>query len=356
MSIRWLMPCLLLVLGPVLLSGCGCRRERVSTEPPAPQALPNRTVRVLCYHDLTNTPKSDYDVTPADFKAHLKLLKDGGFQTISCEQLADYFANAKDIPARSVIISFDDGRTSVLKTAKPLLDEFGFTPVLFVNPGSVGGKNYLGWEELKTLLAAGYEINSHTVSHMNLTRLDKGLTMDQHQAKVRAEIEMCAAQIEENLGKAPVAMAYPFGNYDEFVMRVTREAGHRLGFSIAPGAIDNQSDPWTLPRQMIVTGSSLKTIERHLNSEPLHLTARQPALGERLTAREYKFTAQVLDEDAVGQLQAEGGRKAKLQVDPTTRQLTLTTRLNRGANLIRLYSAGMPRRETAWIVVADVDG
>lgn len=355
MPTRRLTPWLLLILAPVLLSGCGCRRDRPDTEPPAPQALPNRLVRVLCYHDITNTPKSDKDVTPADFKTHLNVLREGGYQTISCEQLADYFANAKDIPDRSVIISFDDGRTSVLKTAKPLLDEFGFTPVLFVNPGSVGGKGYLGWEDLKTLMAAGYEINSHTVSHMNLTRLDKGLTVDQHQAKARAEIEMCARQIEENLGKAPVAMAYPYGNYDEFAMRVTREAGHRLGFSIAPGAIDNQSDPWTLPRKMVVGGSSLKSIERHLNSEPLHLTARQPALGERLTTRDYTFTAQLLDEDAVGQVQAEGGRKAKLQFDPATRQLTLTTRLNRGANLIRIHSTGTPRRETAWIVVADVE-
>lgn len=258
------------------------------------------------------------------------------------------------MPEKSVIISFDDGRASVLKTAKPLLDKFGFQAVLFINPVSVGAKNFLSWTDLKGLAQAGYEIDSHTTSHLNLTRKPKQMTLAKFQEKVHDEIGKSYATIEQHLGQAPVALAYPFGNYDLYAMRATKEAGYRLGLSIDPGAIDNQSDPWSLPRKMVVNGTSLKTFARNLETQPLHLLSSEPARGVRVNARSYVFTAQLGDADAASSLAVEGGHGAKLRYDEATQKLTVTTRLNRGANLIRLHSTGTPRRETAWIVVADV--
>jgi peptidoglycan/xylan/chitin deacetylase (PgdA/CDA1 family) len=347
---------MLLVLLPlVLLAGCGCRRETSQGRAAAPpQALPYRFTHVLCYHHLTDTPKSVYDVKPSDFQTQLQTLKDGGYQSISCKQLADYLAKAQDIPEKSVIISFDDGRASVLKTAKPLLDQFGFQAVLFVNPNSVGGKNYLSWEDLKALAEAGYEIDSHTSSHLNLTRKLTKLTTAEFQEKVREEIEASYQEIKQKIGQPPVALAYPFGNYDLHAMQTTKGAGYRLGFTIDPGAIDNRSDPGALPRKMVVDGTSPRTFQRNLDTQPLHLTSPQPALGERVTSRAYTFTAQLGDADAAASLAAEAGRGTKLKYDEATQQLTVTSRLNRGANLVRLHSTGTPRREAGWIVVADV--
>ncbi len=351
---------LVLLLLPVLflslLAGCGCRRGTPQgKEAAAPKApLPYRFTHVLCYHHLSETPKSVYDVKPADFRAQLQALKDGGYQSINCRQLADYLTNVQDLPEKSVIISFDDGRASVLKTAKPLLDQFGYQAVLFINPGSVGGKGFLTWDDLKTLAQAGYEIDSHTTTHLNLTRKLKKLTLEEFREKVRDELAASYTKIEEELGQAPVAMAYPFGNYDEYVMQTTKESGYRLGLSIDPGAIDNQSDPYALPRKMVVDGTSLKTFQRHLDTQPLHLTGREPPLGARVTSRSYSFTAQLGDTDAADSLAAEGGRGAELKYDAATQAVKVTTRLSRGANLVRLHSTGTPRREAAWIVVCDV--
>lgn len=62
---------LALVLLPLaLLAGCGCQRAKPqSKNPPPPQALPARLTHVLCYHHLTDTPKTAYDVKPSDFEA-----------------------------------------------------------------------------------------------------------------------------------------------------------------------------------------------------------------------------------------------------------------------------------------------
>lgn len=345
----------LLLIPLLLVAGCSHRREEPQGgQAQAAQALPPRLVHVLCYHNLTDSPRSDYDVKPADFTAQMQVLKDGGYGVISCRQLADYLGNVEDLPEKSVVISFDDGWKSVLTTAKPILDQFGFKPVLFVNPVSIGGKNYLSWQDLKALMQAGYEIDSHTTTHANLTKKPKSQSLAEFQDSVREEIEKSYNVIAEELGQAPVALAYPFGNYDEFVMRTTKEIGYRLGLSIDPGAIDKQSDPWALPRKMVVNGTSLKTFQQTLETEPLHLTGMQPALGTRVKSRQYKLTAQLMDADAADALQAEGGHGAKLKYDATSQVLTLTTRLNRGANLIRIHSTGTPRRDIGWVVVVDV--
>ncbi|MBU0610128.1 MAG: polysaccharide deacetylase family protein [Armatimonadetes bacterium] len=355
-QLRRLILLLLPVLSLALVAGCGCRRGATQgKEAAAPKApLPYRFTHVLCYHHLADTPKSVYDVKPADFRAQLQVLKDGGYQSINCKQLADYLANVQDIPEKSVIISFDDGRASVLKVARPLLDQFGYQAVLFINPGSVGGKGFLTWDDLKVLAQAGYEIDSHTTTHLNLTRKLKKLTLEEFQEKVHDELADSYTKIEEELGQAPVAMAYPFGNYDEYVMRTTKESGYLLGLSIDPGAIDSQSDAYALPRKMVVDGTSLKTFQRNLDTQPLHLTGREPSLGARVTSRAYSFTAQLGDADAAASLAAEGGRGAKIKYDATTQAVKFTSRLNRGANLVRLHSTGTPRREAAWIVVCDV--
>jgi peptidoglycan/xylan/chitin deacetylase (PgdA/CDA1 family) len=339
----------------LLLAGCGCRNEggeKRGDKPPPP--LPNRLVHVLCYHHLTANPKSDsISVKPDDFRAQMQALKDGGYSSLSCAQLADYFANTKDIPDKSVIISFDDGRLSFQEVAAPILDEFGFKAVLFINPGMVGGKGFLSWDQLKALQQAGHEIDSHTLTHENLTKNTQKLTLEKFRELIRDQITDSYRQIEEHIGVAPVGLAYPFGNYDEHVIRTTGEAGHRLAFSIDPGGIDSKSNHWNLPRKMVVNGTSMRTFERNLSTEPLHLVNVDPPVGQRLTSRQYTFTAQVLDADAAGQVNAEGGRGAKVKYDEATQQITVTSRLNRGANLVRLFSTGTPRRESAWIVVVD---
>lgn len=342
---------IIIALIAAAMAGCGKSRPVPANQPP--KALPNRTVHVLCYHNVVPTARNDYDTSVADFQAQLGVLRSGGYQSISCSQLMGYLDNEKDIPAKSVIITFDDGRASFLHNAKPMLDKLGMKATLFLITGSVGAKGSLSWDEVKMLAAAGYEIGSHTVSHLNLTKVPKDYTLSDHQQKVRREIEEAATTLTQKLGQPPVAFAYPFGNYDSFAMGACREAGYRMAFSIDPGAIDNQSSVYALPRKMVVNGTSLKSFERALAVEPLHLTGLQPEIGLRYRGKAYRLQAQVADPDALEALGAEAGKGTRVKLDRQTSQLSVTSTLNRGANLVRVFSTGTPRRETAWIVVCD---
>lgn len=335
----------------VALAGCG-RKPQPPAASQAPRTLPGRIVRVLCYHNIVTTGGGSYDTTVEAFQAQLEVLKKRGFQTISCQQLSDYLANVSDIPSKSVVITFDDGRASVLTLAKPLLDKYGYGATVFPIVGSVGGKDNLDWEQLKQLGAAGFEIGSHTVSHVNLTR--RGDTSTQaHQDRVREELQDSFSTLQDKLGRPPIALAYPFGNYDTFTMRAAKDAGYQLAFSIDPGAIDNQSDVWRLPRRMVVKGLSLSTFERSLAAEPLPLTEVTPAIGLHVGSRTVQLSAALRDESALAGLQAEVGARSKLQLDRATGRFTITATLRPGANLVRLWSPGPPWRETGWIIVSD---
>lgn len=339
-----------LILLMAAVTGCG-RNPRPPAATQAPKALPNRLIRVLCYHNVVSAAGGFYDTSVSDFQAQLEALKAGGFQTISCRQLSDYLANVSDIPNKSVIITFDDGRSSVLTTAKPLLEKYGYTATLFLITGSVGKKGSLTWDQVKQLVAAGYEVGSHTVTHLNLTK--RNGTLQARQDRVREELSNSFSSIETHLGQPPVALAYPFGNYDTFTMRAAKDAGYQLAFTIDLGAIDNQSDPWRLSRRMVVKGLSLKTFQRALATEPLHLAEVEPAIGLPVGAKTVKLTGAVRDENALSGLQAEVGAHSRLQVDPVEGRFTITATLRPGANLVRLWSPGPPYRETGWIIVSD---
>lgn len=340
----------LLALG----SGCGCRREASPAAKSAtPAKLPNRTIRALCYHHLAPTSGNLYDLSVKDFTAQMQALKDGGYQAVTCRQVADYLAGVQDLPAKAVLITFDDGRKSVLTVAKPILDRFGFRANLFLITATVGGKGNLTWDDVKVLQAAGYDIGSHTASHSNLTRRGKSETAAAHQERIKQEITRSYMTLEEKLGAAPAALAYPYGNYDAACMQAVKDAGYQVAFSIDPGAFDQGAEPTRLPRKMIVNGTSPRTFERILAGEPLHLAEVEPAPGQRIAGKQYQLTARAVDGDAVSGLSAEGGRGGKLTVDAATSTLTYTATLSKGANLLRVFSPGPPRRETGWIVVCD---
>lgn len=345
----------LMVLLAVAVFGAGCGRrggEEVAKALAPSPPLPARTVRILCYHGVEENTDNFYFNNTEDFAAQMEVLADEGFQSISCRQLADYLAGKQDIPEKSVLLTIDDGNISVYETAHSIMSRHGFTATLFIYTSAIGNKGHLSWEQVKELQSLGHEIGSHTVTHANLTRLGNGQSVQEHQAHVVTEVTQSKSHIEEVIGEPVVALAYPYGNYDEFVMSAAREAGYRLAFSIDRGAADADSDPFRLPRQMVVKGNSLRTFKRWLAQEPLHLADISPPVGQVVSQAAVEIRARVAD-DAVSprELLAEAGKGTSLTVDEQTAEIVISTTLATGANNIRLQYQGSPPRETSWVVV-----
>ncbi len=348
----------LMVLTVVLLPGCGCRGPAETGEggrPAKPErpALPSHTVHVFCYHGVQPETSNFYFNTSADFEEQMKTLADKGYESITCKQLANYLSGDEDIPDKSVLISCDDGNLCVYENAVPIMEKYGFKATLFILTDAVGGRNHVSWQQVEELHGKGYEIGGHTLSHANLVKRGDR-SAEEHEPSIVAEVTASKAEIEEVIGEAVIALAYPYGTYDDAVIAAVREAGYRMAFSIDRGAIDENSNPWRLPRQMVVGGNSLKTFKRWLSQEPLHLADLSPRIGEVLTERDIEIHARLLDDDvdpSALSVTVEPGKKTDQTANEETNEVVISVRLDKGANNIRIQHEGSPPRERSWVAV-----
>ncbi|WP_228542151.1 polysaccharide deacetylase family protein [Nocardia sp. XZ_19_369] len=172
-----------------------------SSPPPDPAAVGANelgVVPILMYHQLAAAPDSEYDQTPAKFRAELDRLYRENYRPVTA---AAYISGAVDLPAGThpVVLTFDDSTLSQLTftadgqvapdTAIGILEQFrtehpDFAPTatFYVNNEPFGNDpRALPW-----LAAHGYEIGAHTASHANLARLDSAGVQRELADNVRA--------------------------------------------------------------------------------------------------------------------------------------------------------------------------
>jgi peptidoglycan/xylan/chitin deacetylase (PgdA/CDA1 family) len=162
---------------------------------------------------------------------------------------------AETLPARSVVVTFDDGFPSTVR-AKPILDEVEWPATVFVLTKFVDSREpmswpgihrsareapeettSLDWTTLKQLVASGWEVGSHTVSHPLLPRLED--------ERLAAELTRSRERIATLLGGCET-VAYPFGIADERVAAAARAAGYLAGCTLTPA--HRVDEPYRRPR------------------------------------------------------------------------------------------------------------
>lgn len=171
-------------------------------------------VPVLIYHYVEPVPadagplREGLTVTPELFTQQIEYLAANGYTTISLYDLSQAVTTGAPLPAKSVILTFDDGYSGVLTYALPVMERYGFKGTIFVITEFVdnGRPGYLTWDELRRLHALGWRIEAHTKTHIQLE--DAGY--DQQLYQMLGSIETIAANIAER----PRYLSYPAGRYD----------------------------------------------------------------------------------------------------------------------------------------------
>ena len=112
----------------------------------ANQEDPNRSVRlpILSYHSVGPKRKGfdEYlNVPPEMFEQHLQWLSRGGYNSIHLADWIAYRSHGKPLPAKPVVLTFDDGYRDSADYAFPLLKKYGFSATLFVVSKFIGGTN-----------------------------------------------------------------------------------------------------------------------------------------------------------------------------------------------------------------------
>jgi len=178
---------------------------------------PPKAVPILTYHSLDNSG-SVISIAPREFRDHMKILADRGFTGVALSMLLDAWDGLRPLPARPVVITFDDGFANVLEHAAPCLSDLDFRATIFVVSSRCGQTNdwpqqvniphlpLLSWSALGELAAADFEIGAHSVSHRPLTKIPP--------SEATRQIVESKAAIEEQLSRPVQTFAYPFGIFD----------------------------------------------------------------------------------------------------------------------------------------------
>ena len=225
----------------------------VAATPKVKKPVVDQTAQTLifCYHRLVDKVRyPGTEITPAAFEAQMKELKDKGITVISMQDLLAWKRGEKNIPPRCAVVTFDDGWKSQYEVGWPIMKKYGYPFTLFiytegVRGGTLGGGEAITWEQLADLRDNGVDIQAHTATHQDLReghtvmviepggkRTKKKLSGADYEKWVQNEVVGCKELLEQRLGIKVNCFAVPFGNYNEHVKELARNAGYEAMFTV----------------------------------------------------------------------------------------------------------------------------
>ena len=224
-----------------------------ATEPaPPPADVPTVSgfsdpVPVLMYHAISPPPAGaalpGLFVPEAEFEDEMKWLDDQGYHGVTLGQVFAAWQQGEPIAKKPVVISFDDGYQSQFVGARPKLDKLGWPGVLNLELAHLD-QGELTDDQVQQLVDSGWELDSHTLTHPNLT--EPGVDLGHEIADSRTELQ-------ERFGVPADFFCYPAGEYDEAVVQAVKDAGY-LGATTTHEGLASPGEPYELKRIRIEPG------------------------------------------------------------------------------------------------------
>lgn len=232
---------------------------------------------VLAYHMVD--PAFDWGITrvkPGQFARQMQWLAEHDFQVVDLETSLAHRGDGL-----SVAITFDDAYESIFHHAFPVLQRFNWVATVFVVTSFIGQYNswdaniggrrfkHLDWQQLRVLKNAGWRIESHSATHVDLTRVG--------QVRRRREIWDSKQILEARLGGTTQFFSYPFGKTNAAVAQQVVDAGYTQGFTLHRHNFARVAAEMQVPRIGIYLNETLATFQGKMQQ-------RQPII-ERIFLR-----------------------------------------------------------------------
>jgi peptidoglycan/xylan/chitin deacetylase (PgdA/CDA1 family) len=142
-----------------------------------------------------------------------------------------------------VVLTFDDGYAEQDAIGRRVLRRRGWPAVLNLQLDRVGVVGGLTRAAIGRMVADGWEVDDHTTTHPDLTRVDA--------AHLRAEVAGSRAALRRALGVRAAYFCYPYGRVDDRVRRAVKAAGFLGATTTRPARATAADDPFLLPRIVV---------------------------------------------------------------------------------------------------------
>ncbi len=227
-------------------------------------------IPILTYHHLLKNEENKFfqhtSTTTSDiaFSNQMAFLKQAGYETLSLAQLEGYLNNKINLPAKAVVLTFDDGLKSVYRYAYPVLKNYGFRATAFIissrikrhpqiwNPDSL---QFMSIAELSQIQDV-FDVQSHT--HF-LHRKDAShfpILLNRSYHNILLDFERSRRALSQ-FNPHVLYLSYPFGGYNQNAIAAAKNAGFRLAVTTVRGKVKPGDNPFTLKRLYILRSDSL---------------------------------------------------------------------------------------------------
>jgi len=258
---------------------------------------PIQFVRVFGYVVLSLPLLDDseiWKVSRRGFERQMEYLVARGYRTVTLDDVHEWQMGRRVLPAKSVVLTFDDGEASVYKYAYPILKRYGLRATAFVVTSRVGtvwdGMRCMDWGQLRDMQENGvFDIESHTddMHYKTGARDDRepvfvaesegpgaravGAKWD---ASVFNDLARSHAAIERYIGRSPSYLAWPYGFGNPAVDQIALDAGFtrtcslraRPNLPLGPARLAvSDTEHFEMPRYTITARTSLRTFREMLD-------------------------------------------------------------------------------------------
>jgi peptidoglycan/xylan/chitin deacetylase (PgdA/CDA1 family)/nucleoid-associated protein YgaU len=219
-------------------------------------------VPVLVYHNMGPEDRGRLSIGVRKFETQMRALQAEGFQTVSLSDFLEFTAGRRQLPRKSVLLTFDDGYRSFTQYARPILKDFGFTATLFVYSNFVGGGG-LSWTELRALMTQGFDVEAHSKTHGNLRRSDAE-SQEAYAKRMEAELGQPVELFRKQLGRATDVLAFPYGDTDEETLQHVVKYGYVAAFTVRRQSNPSFVFPLKISRAQIYSEMTPKDFTQNL--------------------------------------------------------------------------------------------
>jgi peptidoglycan/xylan/chitin deacetylase (PgdA/CDA1 family) len=163
-----------------------------------------------------------------------------------------------------VVITVDDGHKSIYTDMLPLVKKYQIPVTLFIYPSAISNATYaMTWSQLRELKETGlFDLQSHTYWHPNFKKDKARLKPAEYETSVVMQLKKSKERLEKEFSARVNMLAWPFGIYDDDLIRKAKEAGYAATFSMERHPASNDDNVMILPRFLMTNGERAKTFAR----------------------------------------------------------------------------------------------
>ncbi|MGB9149966.1 MAG: poly-beta-1,6-N-acetyl-D-glucosamine N-deacetylase PgaB [Burkholderiales bacterium] len=247
-------------------------------------------VQVLCYHDVVDdlyARPDSHSVQLTQLVTQFSWMRENGYQPVSLADVVAAREGKKTLPAKAVLLTFDDGYASFYEKVYPLLREFNYPAVLALvgewmdapldgqvvyDAKPVPRSMFVTWDQVRKVQSSGLvEIASHSYAlHKGIPANPQGNTQPAavsrifekasatyesdaaYTARIRTDLARNSALIEKETGVRPRAVVWPYGRHNLELSQVAESLGMPIGMTLQDNRLDQSKSISAIPRRLLL--------------------------------------------------------------------------------------------------------